>query len=416
MIGNDRRSAFLILKDIEQNGAWSNLAINSRLSSDPADSPAFVRELVYGVLRNAILLDHNIDRFLARPAIKRPERILLRMGFYQIAFMDSVTGYAAVNETVELAKSFARGRERLINAVLRNFIRDGGRLSVPEADRGETAFSFRPWIADLWREAYGEDFARELMRESCVPADLTLRVNTLKCSRDELAAMLPETAPDSFAETAMIASGGSIISSEAYGNGYFSVQSRMSQYAVQLLDPRPGELLIDMCAAPGGKSCCAAERMENRGRVIAFDLYEHRARLIDKEAERLGITIIESSARDASEPIAELRAKADRVLCDVPCSGLGTIRRKPEIKLREKPKEFEKLPDIQAAILRSASETVMPGGRLMYSTCTINPAENEDITQGFLRENISFEKVYERQFFPQDAGDGFYICLMERKD
>ncbi len=414
-MGNDRKPAFLVLRDIEEKAAWSNLALNARLR-DGADSAAFVRSLVYGVLRDQRLLDSNIDRFLAKPKIGRAERILLRMGFCQIACMDGVADHAAVSETVELAKAFAKGRERLVNAVLRNFLREGGKLIVPEGDNGEIAFSCASWIADLWRMAYGEDAARTLLKESNRPAELALRVNRLKISREALQEQLHGTQADNFTDTALLAEGGALVGGEAYQQGQFSVQSRMSQYAVQLLDPQPGETIADLCAAPGGKSCAMAERMGNEGRVCAFDLYEKRVGLIEKEAARLGIDIIEASQHDAKEPLPALAEKADRVLCDVPCSGLGTIRRKPEIKLRDKPKDFEKLPALQLAILKNGASLVRPGGRLLYSTCTISPAENEGVTGAFLEKDGRFRRLYEKQFFPQDAGDGFYICLMERRN
>ncbi len=415
MISKDRKLAFFALRDIEERSSWSNLALNSHIEKGGADDPAFVRELVYGVLRNTLLLDSSIDTFLSRPKIGRPERLLLRMGFYQIALMGGVADHAAVHETVELAKHYAKGREGLINAVLRSFIRRGSGLIVPEGDRGEIEFSCRRWIAELWREAYGEEAAYALMAECQKPAELALRVNTLRIGRAALASRLSGTREDSFTDTALLAGGGALLDSEAYRQGLFSVQSRMSQFAVQLLDPQPGETIIDLCAAPGGKSCCIAERMQNRGLVLAFDLYEKRVGLIQREAERLGIGIIKAAQHDAQLPIEALSCAADRVLCDVPCSGLGTIRRKPEIKLREKPAEFRALPELQLHILMNGAGLVKPGGKVLYSTCTINPAENEYVIRDFLKDHHGFRSVYERQFFPQDAGDGFYLCLMEKE-
>ena len=414
----NRKTAFLILQDIEMRSAWSNLALNSHIAEEEPDSPSFVRGLVYGVLRNAFLLDHNIKALLMRPGsrLAAPESILLRMGLYQIACMDGVAPYAAVSETVELAKRFAKGRQSFINAVLRNFLRRGGQLTVPEKDRGEITFSCRPWIADLWRQAYGEESALKLMKESNRPAELSLRANLLKITREALMVQLPGTELDSLTKTALLASGGSLVDSQAYREGFFSIQSRMSQYAVGLLDPRPGETLVDLCAAPGGKSCAAAERMKDTGRVLAFDLHEKRVGLIEKEASRLGLTIIRASRHDALEPLPELTGCADRVLCDVPCSALGTLRRRPEIKLRDKPEDFDRLPVIQRGILTNGAALVRTGGRLLYATCTIDPAENEAVTGSFLAENKGFTRVFEKQFFPQEAGDGFYFCLMERRN
>ena len=515
----DRRLAFLVLKDIEENGRWANLALGAALSGKPsgkagsskdpgkssgkagssetAANPAFVRELVYGVLRNQKLLDYNIARFLKKPKLSVNERLLLRMGFYQLALMDGVADHAAINETVTIAAAFMKGRQGFINAVLRSFQRDGKRL----LDDGPlTRWSCAKWIADLWTAQYGADKAEALMQASCTPAPLTIRANLARISRADLKAALQsgadiqgaaagqsgaaasantkqinafEVKETALSDRCLEVKGSGLLDTQLYKQGYFSVQGEASCCAVdQLLadlttrqfgdsvtqqlnipaaqQPRP--LIVDLCAAPGGKSCAAAELLATKqnsapGSVLSFDLYPHRVELIEKEAKRLGLgSIITAKAADTQQPLTELFGKADYVIADVPCSGLGTLRRDPEIKLRERTpaesaKALEELTKIQYNILVNALRIVKPGGRVAYSTCTVNKAENGDLVRRALADIAGqaagdapthgsqamsaqassastqaakrFAIVSEIQLFQTEGGpDGFYICVI----
>ena len=417
----DRRAAYLILKDVQDNGSWSNLALGKQFSEEKPASPAFVRELVYGVLRNQILLDFNIDAFLQKPKLKSSERILLRMGFYQLAKMD-VADHAAINETVALAKSFIRGKEGFINAILRNFQRQDSILKLPENDDLLNYYSVK-YSADTsivkhLIDAYGKEKAKDFLENSNVPARLCIRVNLIKISRAELISRLEalgfECEPSDLAETAVFVKGSGLLDTDMYKLGLFSVQGEESQFAVSILDPKSGSLMIDLCAAPGGKSCACAERMNNEGKILAFDIYSHRAELIKKEAKRLELGIIETALADASVINTEYLESADYVLADVPCSVLGTAKKNPEIKLRKL--EIKELPGIQKKILANAGEYLKAGGRLVYSTCTLNPAENDKLTEEFIASHSNFSKEFEKQFYPDKAGcEGFYICSI-RKD
>ncbi len=366
----DRYASYRILKDIEQEGAYSNLAVKSFLARNETDSPPFIRELVYGVLRRQMLLDHNIDRYVSR--LKSSDRILLRMGFYQLCFMDSVSDYAAVNETVGLC----RGNKSLINAVLRNFIRDGKILSD---DGIATRYSCHESIVGLLCKAYGKERCEEILKHSLITPSLGERVNR---------------------------------------NGLVSIQGRSSQRAVETLSPKPGDRLIDVCAAPGGKSFYAADMMEGRGEIFAFDIHAHRVALIEKEAERLGIRIIRTAVRDARFADEALIGSADKVICDVPCSGLGTMAKKPEIKLRGLDPRLPELYEAQAAILKASFSYLRPGGLLLYSSCTLNPRENELQVKNFIKEKgfLDAELISEEQIFPDEDLDGFYIAILKRKN
>jgi len=414
----DRRAAFIILKDIQDNGAWSNLAVGKQFSEENPASPAFVREIVYGVLRNQYLLDYNIDSFLSKPGIKSSERILLRMGFYQMAKMD-VADHAAINETVALAKALIRGKEGFINAVLRNFQRAGQELKYPEDDLITSLsirYSAHESIVMHFIDNYGPEKAKEILEANTVPAKLAVRVNTLKTSAGELEDILITKGFDVYTselcDNCLYVKGSALLNSKEYKQGWFSVQGEESQLAVETLSPAKDSLMLDLCAAPGGKSCAAAELMKNKGKIIAFDLYEHRIKLINKEARRLGISCIETRTADTEKFLPEFEEKADYVLADVPCSVLGTAKKNPEIKLRKL--EYASLLDVQRHILENAGRYVKKGGRLVYSTCTINPFENEKQIADFMQSG-NFKKLYEKQFFPDSNGrEGFYICLLRK--
>ncbi|MBR0140238.1 MAG: 16S rRNA (cytosine(967)-C(5))-methyltransferase RsmB [Firmicutes bacterium] len=425
----ERRAAFLALKETETEKTWSNLALAENLRGS-GGSGAFARELVYGVLRNRMLLDFNIAGFLKKPGLKTAEKILLRMGFYQLCFMDGVGDHAAVNETVALAKSFAKGREGFVNAVLRSFIRSGKSLVFPPLSEDPTSeelieylsvrYSASPWIVELWLKAYGREKAEELLRASLTPAPMCLRANRLKISAEELAEKLRslgfEAEKGKNAPCSVIAKGSGLLSGELYKQGFFSVQGEASQLAVSLLDPREGQLMLDLCAAPGGKSCAAAEQMNDKGAVKAFELHEQRTELIKASAERLGLSSVEAVCADSSVFMPEYEGRADRVLCDVPCSGLGVVRQKPEIKLSERSEDLDRLPDLQRKILDNGLRYLKPGGRLVYSTCTANPAENEQVTE-HIKKDPRFVIEREEQIFQTAGGmDGFYICLIRRQD
>ena len=406
MTDPSRRIAFDILKSVERDGAYSNILLNRKLQRADGVSAGLVRRLVHGVLQDQILLDAQIDRYLRRKNPKLPAKILLRLGFYQLIFCEDIPDFTAVDETVALAKSVMRGGEGFINAVLRSFLRDGKKICLPEdpQKRAEVQYSVPSWIAELWIRSYGPERAESLMKESCGSAPLCLRPNPLKAE----------------GKTSFDLDGG-IASSQDYKDGLFSVQDASAQEAVRILAPKPNERVLDVCAAPGGKTCAMAELMQNEGFIRACDIHEGKLSLIKKEAKRLGLSIIEPCVRDSRLALPqEERGTFDAVLCDVPCSGLGVLRRKPEIKLRLAEEDVLALPELQLQILRNAAGALKKGGRLLYSTCTVDPAENERVSEAFLSGG-GFEKLAERQIFTGEeicgsSGDGFYYCLMRKND
>ena len=421
----NRKTAYLTLMDIETKKSFSNLALNHQVIMNKPDSQGFVRELVYGVLENKMLLDYYIDLLVKTGAasLKASDRTLLRMGIYQLGYMDSVPEYAAVNETVVMAKRYCRGRSGFINGVLRNFLKKNDELQLPDREKDEirylsVKYSYEPWIVELWVDEYGIEFAEELLAAGNETPPNTIRLNWLKAVKQDLIDSLEsrgfEVEQGEHSPNALHVKGSGLLETEFYKHGLFSVQDESSMMVAEKMDPKHGETIMDVCAAPGGKTMAIAERMNNTGRVISSDVYRRKLDLIDREAHRLGIKNVETRPWDATRVDSSMIGKADRVLVDAPCSGLGVVRRKPEIKYKEKSAEMDLLPRKQLAILSASAQYVKVGGTLVYSTCTVNPYENERVVEDFLKKNGRFKIQESVQLLPnRDGTDGFYICVMK---
>ena len=424
----NRKTAYLSLVDVESKKAFSNLAINHQVIINKPNSQGFVRELVYGVLESKLTLDYYIDQLLndGIESLKIPELTIIRMGIYQLGCMNSVPEYAAVNESVMLAKKYCRSKSGLINGVLREYLNKKMQLRLPDRADDEVKYlsvkySYAPWIVELWLEYYNVDFVEELMRAGNETPPMTIRLNWLKIMKKDLIAKLEEqgfeVSEGKLCQNALNVKGNRLLETEMYKLGMFTPQDESSMLVAEKVAPKHGETVMDVCAAPGGKTTAIAERMNNTGKIIASDIYRRKLDLIDKEARRLGITNIETRSWDATRVDSSMLHRADRVLVDAPCSGLGVVRRKPEIKYKAFTEEMDLLPKKQLAILSASSNYVKLGGTLVYSTCTINPAENEKVTDAFLKRNPSFEKVERTLLLPNINGtDGFFICVMKRDD
>lgn len=422
----NRKTAYLTLMDVESKKSYSNLALNHQIAVSKPNSQSFVRELVYGVLENKLTLDYYIDLLVKDgiKSLKNHELTILRMGIYQLGYMDSVPEYAAVNESVILAKRYCRYKAGLVNGVLREYLNRKIQLRLPDRNEDEVRYfsvkySYAPWIIELWLDTYDADFLEELLEAGNDTPPMTIRLNWLKVMKPDLIKKLREKGFEAEAgevsRNAIHVKGSNLLETELYKMGMFTPQDESSMLVAEKLDPKHGETIMDVCAAPGGKTTAIAERMNNTGRIIASDIYRRKLDLIDREAKRLGITNIETRSWDATRVDSSMLQKADRVLVDAPCSGLGVARRKPEIKYKERTEEMELLPKKQLAILSASASYVKPGGSLVYSTCTINPEENENVTDTFLRRNPSFSQVERVQLLPNvDGTDGFYICVMKR--
>ncbi len=423
----NRKTAYLTLIDVEAKRAYSNLALNHKIALTKPNSPAFVRELVYGVLENKIRLDYYIDTLLKDgiDSLKTPELIIMRMGIYQLGYMESVPEYAAVNESVVLAKKYCKNKAGLVNGILREYQNRKISLRLPERDLDEVnylsvKYSYAPWIIRLWLEHYDKEFVESLLDAGNQTPPLTIRMNWLKVIKEDLMKALKERgykAEDGkLCQNAINVEGSGLLESDLYEMGLFTPQDESSMLVAEKLDPKQGDLVMDVCAAPGGKTCAIAERMNNTGKIIASDIYRRKLDIVDKEAKRLGITNVETRSWDATRVDSTMVQKADKVLVDAPCSGLGVVRRKPEIKYKELTDEFQLLPKKQLAILSASSEYVKPGGTLVYSTCTVNPEENEQVIGSFLKSHLKFELAERLLLLPNtDGTDGFFICVMKRE-
>lgn len=423
----NRKTAFYVLRDTEEKKSYSNIAINKYIEKVEPDSTAFVRELVYGTLKNRIKIDYILQRLLKDPLEKTDvnSRTILRMGIYQIMGMHSVPEYAAVDECVKLAKKFARGRDSFINGVLRAYTREKDNIIFPEkkddfTEYASIEYSFLPWIIELWIKQFGEEGTEELLKACNETPRLTLRTNTLKGTREQLMEKLDQrdvnTYPSEMSKETLHVEGGRIIKADLYKKGFYSIQDDSSYMAVNVLDPKPGDVIIDTCAAPGGKSLAIAEKMGNKGRVISFDIYIRKLREITENAKRLGVDIIETKPWDSRRTDSSLIGKADRVIVDAPCSALGLVRRKPEIKYKQWDHTLAvDLPKTQLDILKGASSYLKAGGTMVYCTCTINRLENEDVVKKFLQVHPEFTKEQDMILLPNvNHTNGFYICKLKK--
>lgn len=413
-----RETALLILYKTEYEGAYPNLELKSAIPEEMEQRDrAFVTSLVYGVINKKLTLDYIIEQYSKIKLKKLSKYIhqILRMGLYQMFFMDKIPQSAAVNESVKLARRYGHGASAgFVNGLLRSASKGEIKYPTDKIQYLSVKYSFPVWICEKWISDFGYEFTQKLMSAFDNEPELNLRPNTLKITADELAQRLQEYDAQK-KDNSVVCKGLNIGNDKLYKNGFYTVQDRAAMAAVEELNPHKGETVIDICAAPGGKTTYMAELMKNQGRILAFDIYEHKIKLIQENAQRLGISIIEAKIADATKCDDSLIASADKILCDVPCSGWGILRRKPDIKWNRT--EEDDFSAVQMCILKNAAQYLKNEGQILYSTCTVNKAENEGIINAFLEENKSFEKLYEKTFYPHiDGTDGFYICKLKKND
>jgi 16S rRNA (cytosine967-C5)-methyltransferase len=434
-MSNPRQIAFDALMKTYRDNAFSNLTLDGVLSKSDLDTrdKSFVSNLFYGVIERQLTIDYQLGLYLSKPLKKlKPEVLtIMRMGAYQILFMDKVPDSAAVNESIKLSKkngaSYASG---LINAVLRKVAKSG--VVLPEnCNRNEllsVKYSCPLWLVDKWINEYGYEDTAAFLESSLGGADTYIRVNNTKITTDKLIEILSDEGVESektYNDNTLKINlkGHDIERLNSFGSGLYHVQDMASQLCAKALNAKEYDIVFDLCSAPGGKAYTIAETMNDKGRVLCFDIYENRVSLIVKGARRLGLESIIGKVGDASVFNSEL-GLADKVLCDVPCSGLGIIRRKPEIKYKNEA-ELSDLPEIQYAIIDNASKYVKKGGRMVYSTCTLSKAENEDVVSKFLENHSDFKAVpvfsdngsCTMTLMPhKNQSDGFFIACLERDD
>ncbi|MBO5142356.1 MAG: 16S rRNA (cytosine(967)-C(5))-methyltransferase RsmB [Clostridia bacterium] len=423
---NARELALNVLYKIEVGEAYSNTTLDKELNNSDLSKvdKALASEIVYGVLTWKITLDEIIQRYSLIKLKKISDWIIniLRMGIYQIVFLDKIPESAAVNESVNLAKRYGHeASAKFVNAVLRKVSKDEiDKLIDYLKTKTKTDYeiisiltSHPVWMVQKLLEDYDKKFVTELLNANNMVPDVTIRVNTLKTTREELKKLLDlkhidcklGDLPHSIRAKKL----------NSFEGQLYVVQDEAAQLACLKLDPKPEEYILDACSAPGGKTTYIAQLMSNTGRVDAWDIHEHRAKLVKETANKLGITNITTRVADASEYHTQLYEKYDRVLLDVPCSGLGVIRKKPDIKWTRKPEDIDSLLNTQKLILECCSAYVKTGGILVYSTCTVFKDENEKQIQRFLEKHKEFKLLEEIKLFPNvDGTDGFYIAKLEK--
>lgn len=434
-MSNTRQIAFEALFKVTKSEAYSNITLDGYLSKTELDTrdKAFVSALFYGTIERKLTIDYQLALFLDKPLKKlRPEVLtILELGAYQILFMDKVPASAAVNESVRLTKkngcSFAAG---LVNAVLRKVDRNGVRLPSKDdlANYLSVKYSCPTEYVNIWLKELGEEATVKLLESSLGSPEVAVRVNTIKTTSEKLISLLADEGVEAVpadVENALLLTLNSkdIEKLEAFRNGLFHVQDLSCQKCAKALLAKEGQIVFDMCSAPGGKAFTLAEIMNDNGKVCCFDIHDSRVKLILDGAYRLGLNSVSAGVSDAAV-FDESLGMADAVLCDVPCSGLGIIGRKPEIKYKSL-ESLEDLPKIQYKILKNASRYVKKNGLLLYSTCTILNRENSDVCEKFLADNPDFTAVNtlseykDRKYITllpgTDGGDGFFIAVFKRK-
>ncbi|MFV0479082.1 MAG: 16S rRNA (cytosine(967)-C(5))-methyltransferase RsmB [Anaerorhabdus sp.] len=399
-----RKIALDCLKQVRIDKKYANLVLRETLQQMDIKDRAWVTQVVYGTLRNYRHIRFQWET-LAQTPVDDNTALLLDMAIYQL-FMMKTPDYAVVNEMVELAVKSKKG---LVNAILRRVIDQG----LMQSDKIEIRTSHPDWLYRLWVSHYGKEQADKICEENTKEAIVHGRINTLKTSKSEVEQIDGVTFLDDYAFIADF----NIIQHPIFKEGMVVVQDISSQQVVSYLDVQPNQVVLDCCAAPGTKTSQLGMMMKNQGRIVAGDIHPHRVKLLDEAMKKLGVEIVEGQVWDATKISNDLEKESfDRILVDVPCSGFGVLKRKPEIKWNSSPQEIDELIHIQQDILTSVSQLLKPQGIMVYSTCTLNKKENERQIEKFLKENEQFQCVEEKTIFPYDGhGDGFYIAKIVKK-
>lgn len=433
MIDKTREVALKILYKIDKEDAYSNIELNEQIKQNRKNLTekdiGLISEIVYGVTTWRLTLDEIIKKYSKIKIKKISPWILniLRMGIYQIIFLDKIPKSAAVNESVNLAKRYGHASSsNFVNAILRKIEKNDYEEFFKiedDIERISKTTSMPKWIVEELMKNNEIKKVEEICKNSNIKPKITIRVNSLKINKQELIKKLkekgiecnePQEKVDDFLILEKIKN---IENIDEFKKGYFTIQDISAGQTARILNPQPGELVLDACSAPGGKTTYMAELMKNEGKIEAWDIHEHRTKLVEKNAQRLGIDIIETKVKDASLYDESLKEKFDKILLDVPCLGIGVIKRKPDIKWQRKPEDIEKITEIQKKILNNCSKYLKNNGTIVYSTCSILKDENEEVVNEFLKENSEYYIKPEetRNILPNQEEDGFFICKIYKK-
>lgn len=441
---NARLIAVLILTKVETEKSYANILLRTYLSRlEDGRERNLATALVNGVLKNKLTLDYALKRHLKKPMSSLPHeiRMVLRSGAFQLLYMDKIPAAAVVNESVNIAKLINKNFAPLVNSVLHNIAETGWEFNWPDKNRHQVKYlsvrySHPEWLVKRWLARWGFQETEEILQANNNPSPTCIRTNTLKTSRDKLADLLESegikaSRSDRIPEALFIEDFGAVEKLDAFKQGLFTIQDESSQLAAHILNPRPGDRVLDACSAPGGKTTHLAQLMNNTGSITAIDIYPNKLVLVEELAARLGINIIETRESDA-RTMSGLPGKFSRVLVDAPCSGLGVIRRRADLRWQKREDEINELPELQLQILLKAAEYLDKDGELVYSTCTTEPEENFEVVKAFrklrpdlipvdLTKELTFSVTDQRdlhqlkkgvwQILPHRHGmDGFFLA------
>lgn len=431
MIDKKRELALKILYKIDKEQAYSNIVLNeeikqNRKSLDEKDV-GLISEIVYGVTTWRLTIDEIIKKYSKIKLKKISPWILniLRMGVYQIIFLDKIPKSAAVNESVNLAKRYGhKSSSNFVNAILRKIEKKDYEEFFQLSDDIEKiskTTSMPEWIIKELLKNNNLERVRQICENSNIKPKITIRINRLKINKKEFIKKLEEKninyKETTYEDFLILEKIKNIENLDLFKNGFFTIQDISAGLTAKILDPKPGEMVLDTCSAPGGKTTYIAELMKNEGIIVAWDIYEHRTKLVEENANRLGINIIETKVKDASIYDQNLNEKFDKILLDVPCLGIGVIKRKPDIKWQRKVEDIKEITNIQQDILEKCSKYLKKQGVLVYSTCSILKEENENVIYKFLEKNNDFEIIENNimNIIPDNEKDGFFICKLRKK-
>lgn len=447
MIDKVREIALKVLYEVDKNEAYSNIALDEALKKArkmeqkiTSKDIGFISELVYGTISWQLTLDEIIKKYSTIKLKKMSPWILniLRMSMYQIVFLDKVPKSAAVNEGVNLAKRYGhRASSNFVNAILRKVEKkDYEDMKEIREDKERIAktTSIPVWLVEKLLTQNTIEEVQEICEACNLKPKVHIRVNRLKTDKQSLLQELCKEGievEEGQTDFLLLKSAKNMEKIKAFEEGMFTVQDEAAGLIPQILNPKPGEKVLDACSSPGGKTTYMAEMMQNQGEIVAWDLHEHRVKLVEEAAKRLGISIIKTEVKDATKKQERYQEKFDKILLDVPCLGLGVIKRKPDIKWKRKKEDIEEITKIQKQILQTCSSLLKVGGELVYSTCSILKEENQEIIEQFLKENENFtiekmekdgKKGYEKnvekgkyiQIYPNEITDGFFICKLRK--
>ncbi|MDF2556276.1 MAG: rRNA methyltransferase [Bacillales bacterium] len=439
-----REVALDLLEDIEKNNSYSNIALNNAIKENqfsPADS-GLLTELVYGTIQRRLTLEYYLNPFIGDKKIEHWVHLLLQMSVYQMVYLDRIPEHAILNEAVEIAKFGGhQGIASFVNGVLRSIQRKGlPSLDLLEnpVERLSIEYSHPIWLIEMWVEQFGFESTKEMCEMNLKPPVQTVRINQTKSTQDLALQSLEKDGftvqKSSLLPECIYNKSGNIAFSAAHRDGFITIQDESSMFVANVVAPEENDIVLDACAAPGGKTTHIAEKMNGQGKVVALDIHKHKIKLVTEAAKRLHLKNIEPFQLDARKISEKFEENTfDKILVDAPCSGLGVLRRKPDAKYTKLKSDIERLSTIQLGILDKVAPFLKPGGKLVYSTCTVNKEENENVVASFLREHADFEpdedfiqllperarefvKENHLQILPQHFdSDGFFIASFKKK-